>query len=1016
MIPGILNAATKPVKEVRMDDGTVYPWTQKRPPTKAEIDQLKAYHKQEGITSKKVYADVKDTFTSDPKPKNNIKTYFKAQSEGPKLQGERPANVSKEAKKQTDASMRQMSRQDEKGNRLDRKGQPIETWKVKHGVELSNRMQQIIGEAIKPVTDLVTEIVLPIPGLANRVKPVANSFTAGVINTPVNIAANAGNMLFAEDNSPENIIRSAFNIAVDTVPVKAPGFVKNLLKGVDTGFVDDALKTAEGSGIPAKSPRTKYKLDQARTSTPKAPKATPNTPESPEAPQKPVEGQESATTGVSHAEVDVLREKMNWTPRNPTQTKSDAQLAADAKKFDGKERTLADRVMDDEDGKVTLADEEAVALGKKLSTLKQEMMGAKAKNDADAFDLADEEAQRIADALDTSGTRQGRAFRARRFLFDGQEDAWTINRRAKKANQGQDLDIKQQAHLDKTIADLEAANTTLKAERDAAVNNLNLFKDATKSKRSKGPLTAERRRAEALNSLKRLGIPVAEDAPKVASTTGGMRSKQSGAINIPEGSTEQVARAVRGLVRSYADQGLNDWDKVLGKLKQDLPGIDEDQALYILSGKYKVATVEADLARKTAYEYLDGVKAQAIYKTKPFYKKVAHHAFELFNAGQRGAQTTLDNSLALIQSKNVLASRPGTWLKGVGHSFQAMLKKDPIRFAKEHKIEIEKHPLYAKAVQAKLSLSDVDGSFSKQEEYFAGQLHSKVPLLSHSKAAATVLGNTMRFDLFRKMAANLPANAPAEAYSDIAQYVNVLTGRGHGDVAQWLGGKVAGSVSYAPRFYWSKLQHNSMQPIWAAKTAVGRKEALKGYAMQMAGYGAALSTAMAFGWEVDLDPRSATFGKASKDGLRFDLFYQQSEGVRLMAQMFYGRISQKGNYTPPGDFGDYTYGDWIESKSSPLVKTIMRAGTGKTFDFEEGKSRDVVASDYWGSFIPLSLQEMYKNQDRPLTFPASFMGAGIDKPKPKSRSKKPIPPLITDPIVRKAEDFGRNLRHSLIGR
>jgi len=717
--------------------------------------------------------------------------------------------------------------------------------------------------------------------------------------------------------------------------------------------------------------------------------------------------------GISHAEVDTLRNEFNWSPRNPTEAKPDAQLAEDAKKLAGSESTIADRIVartekgEFQNPKETLSDEESVALGRRLTALKQQMEEAKAKGDGSAWDLADQEAQKIADALDETGSRQGRAFRARRFLFKGQDDSWTLNRRAVKANQGQPLDAAKQAELDKTIADLQAANKQLEAERDKAIKGLELFKSAVKSKssRGKGPLSGAQKRQSALNSLKKLGIEVSEEFPD-APQSGGMASKQSGAINIPAGSTEQVAKAVRSLARSYVDEGAKNWDDVLKLLKRDLPGIDEDQALFILSGEYKVKKVAADVHAKKVNAFMRDLKADAEYRTKPFIAKVTQFVGDLGNTTARSLQTTLDNSLALIQNKNVLMSRPGTWLKGVGTSFNAMAKKDPIEFARRHLAEIENHPLYAKAAQAKLSLSDVDGPFSKQEEFLAGMLENKVPGISHSKAMATTLGNTIRFDLFRKMAANLPNDAPAEAYEDIARLINIMTGKGTGRAAELLGSKEAGMIAYAPRFYLSKWQHNLGVPIWAAKTAAGRKEAIKSYAAQMAMYGTAFGAFEAFGWDVDFDPRSATFGKAfDKDRTRsIDLFYQQSEGVRVMAQMIWGRTSASGNYSEPGDWGDYGPGDYLESKLSPIGRTAQMAVTGKTFDDVTGERRSVNKHDYWKAYIPLSIKEMRKNPVLPWA-PISFMGGGVDVPrKQKANVKKPPPLQLIPPGVKRQLD------------
>jgi hypothetical protein len=709
--------------------------------------------------------------------------------------------------------------------------------------------------------------------------------------------------------------------------------------------------------------------------------------------------EEPKATGISHAEVDSLRKEIGWQPRNPTQAKPDADLLQESKKLTGKERTVADRVMSDEDGKVTLSDPEAVALGNKLKKLKREMLDAKAKDDVEAFDLADEEAQRIADALDESGTRQGRAFRARRFLFDGQEDSWTLNRRAKKANLDQPLNTKQQAHLDKQIKELEAANATLKAERDAAVQKLDLFKSAAESKRSKGPMTAQARRTAALNSLRKLGIPTAEDIAKNAPTGGGMKSKQSGAVRIPEGETEQVAKAVRMLVRSYEGQGLDNWDKVLGKLKQDLPGIDEEQALWILSGNYKQAKLEADLAKRNVNRFMSDVNRDAKYRSKPFFVKAMQFGVDALSTTQRSLQTTLDDSLALIQMKNVLMWKPGTWMKGVGKSLQAGLRHNPIEFARREMTKVENHPLYARAVKAKLGLSDVDGAFNKQEEFFAGRLENHVPGIANSKAMATVLANQMRFDLFRKLAAAGP-DTP-EYLEDIARQINIATGKGSGHIAELLGSKPAGFISYAPRFYWSSWQHTLGVPLFSAKTAAGKGQALKMYGTQLAFYGLAIKVAQEFGFEVELDPRSQNFGVATaKDGsYSFDLFKKQAEPIRVGAQMLYGKFSKKGKFTKATDSYQATdLYDYAEQKASPVLRMTKMAATGSVYDDTIGEQRTAKVSDFWGSYIPLSIKEMMKNKDKPGTFPASFFGANIDKGQKLSGSK---PFGLVPPGVRK---------------
>lgn len=695
--------------------------------------------------------------------------------------------------------------------------------------------------------------------------------------------------------------------------------------------------------------------------------------------------------GVSHSEIDGLRKDLGWEPRK-RDPKTDAQMIADSKIVEGKESVIANRITSDPDGVETLAEHEALAVGKRLKTLRDEMRLAKNTDDGAKYDILDTEAQQLANALDVSGSRQGRAFRARQFLYN-EMDEWTIERSVRKANGGVDLTGKRLAEQDKIIDGLSKTIATLSKELDQARKDAFAWVSSkAKSKASTGPKIGETRRSDALARLKRLGVPVAEEGELLS---GGMKSKQSGAIHIPQGSTEQVAMAVRGLTKSYGELGAKNWDDVFARLEKDLPGIEEEQALFILSGKYKAAKIEADVAKRNANQFLSRVKADAMARQKPIVAKALSLGMDVLNTSQRSLQTTLDDSMALIQGKNVLTWKPGTWIKGVGNGLAAGFRANPIDYAERHLVNIQNDPLYSRAVQAKLALSDVKGSFQGQEETVAGLLENKIPGLANSKAMATVTMNQMRFDLFRKLAAAGPDNA--DYLEDIARIINVATGKGDGKLAQWIGGKEGGMVFYAPRYYVSKWQHNFGQPLWKAKTAEGMREAGKMYGSQLAGYGILLKTVQELGFEVELDPRSANFGRASNGQWSFDLFNQQSEGLRVAAQLAYGRISKKGEYKDPGEFGAYDLETYIGSKFSAGIKSGRQIVEGKRYDDEAGGYVDATYRDFWRNYIPISVQEAKKMGWKPGMMGGSFFGGNLDKPfNPKSGVPKlePLPPGV----------------------
>jgi len=245
-------------------DGTKYEWTKKGNPTQADVDAIVKYHETNVAPSNKAVAQggkaVSDTLTGMFGPKtaksDNVTSFFQSQNADKKT----TAPINPKAIAAADKSMQLANRRNAKGQHLDTKGNVIPDYKVQDGIDISNASQKAITDFIKPVTDFLGGVVGEMSS-ANRVpggreisQNLTGSVIGGIINSPIDLAANAGNMLFPIDNSPANIVRSGANIAAQVLPLEAIPGVKTLIKSGE-GVADDfakALGSAEGSGLPKK--------------------------------------------------------------------------------------------------------------------------------------------------------------------------------------------------------------------------------------------------------------------------------------------------------------------------------------------------------------------------------------------------------------------------------------------------------------------------------------------------------------------------------------------------------------------------------------------------------------------------------------------------------------------------------------------------------------------------------------------------------------------------------------------
>jgi len=511
-------------------------------------------------------------------------------------------------------------------------------------------------------------------------------------------------------------------------------------------------------------------------------------------------------------------------------------------------------------------------------------------------------------------------------------------------------------------------------------------KVATLTKESVSPMS----RKDARSTLKALGYTVLnQDAPG----------------QVPKMSQDSFARAIRTLAREVIDEsGEVSFDSIIDGIKAKVSGLSDEDILAALSGRYKKARIEMDVQKSRIQRAMNQLRRDAEFNELSTAGKAMRTALSFVNSTGRTLKASLDVSAPFIQGlPSLMSGNAKGWavafkesMKGVKGGMDAM---DTVM------AEIAQHPMYARARAAGVQLSDGISYTSREEQFmdeFTRKLHrlGKVGDLiakpyESSEAMYTIFLNKLRFEMFVKMAAAAPDDA---AYlKDIGSMVNVLTGRGTGKVADFMGNDVMAGVFFAPRYNYSLWQNAFGRPITGATTKAGRALAMKVYAKQAASIAGIAGLVHAMGGKMDLDPSSQTFGYIQlPDGTRVNPYGKVLEPLRTVAQLFLGSISNKGNYTAPGSFNAMSMFDYAERKVSPAARLLGTVTTGKVYDSSIEKSRTAkpydVLSDFFTPMAGSSAYSSYQagGMQRQLAF-LEFLGISSKGPK---TSKKPIPPIF----------------------
>lgn len=390
--------------------------------------------------------------------------------------------------------------------------------------------------------------------------------------------------------------------------------------------------------------------------------------------------------------------------------------------------------------------------------------------------------------------------------------------------------------------------------------------------------------------------------------------------------------------------------------------------------------MEYGRARVALKNYLDDLKlkadkfSMAEFKTNPG-KGLAKLGTEI--AGNTKAiQASLDDSAIFRQGWKTLWTHPGIWAKNSLDSIRNIIKtfgKDEV--LNELNADIVSRPNYDLMQKAKLDIGTA-------EEAYPTALPEKIPgfgrVYKATENAYTAFVRKTRADVFDKyidIAQKTGVDLTDKELLSIGKMVNSLTGRGSLGKLDAVS-KEINSVFFSPKMLKSQFDV-LLQPITGAGgSSFVRKQAAINLLKIISGTAAVLGVAKAVKPDsVEIDPRSANFGKIRVKDTRFDVTGGMDSVITLAARLM--TMSSKSSTTnkvsklnAKDKKGDPAFGattgedvvvDFLGNKLSPVGNVIKDLLKDQTFD---GK-KPSLANEGLSLITPLPVKTFQELKNNP---------------------------------------------------
>lgn len=342
---------------------------------------------------------------------------------------------------------------------------------------------------------------------------------------------------------------------------------------------------------------------------------------------------------------------------------------------------------------------------------------------------------------------------------------------------------------------------------------------------------------------------------------------------------------------------------------------------------------------KVAFDdYVNGLKHEATTKKLSEYIKPQNYVEGISNVAglAKSMKASLDNSVIGRQGLKVLLTHPDVWLKNSAESFVDMARTfGGHEVMNEVRADVMSRPNAINGLYKKEGLA-----VGVKEEAYPIHISEKIPVLGKlfkaSETAFTAFQYRTRADVFDQYVKI--AEAAGGDTQGLGLLANSLTGRGKLGALEPVANKI-NTLMFSPRFLKSNIDTLTAHSLdYKNMGETAKKQAAINTLKIIAGIAGVLAIAKAVNPDsVELDPRSADFGKIKIGDTRFDA----SGGIapiltlaaRLATQSSKSSVTGNVNQLNSGKFGSQTGVDvalnFLMNKASPAAGIVIDMLKGK---------------------------------------------------------------------------------------
>ena len=337
----------------------------------------------------------------------------------------------------------------------------------------------------------------------------------------------------------------------------------------------------------------------------------------------------------------------------------------------------------------------------------------------------------------------------------------------------------------------------------------------------------------------------------------------------------------------------------------------------------------------------------------------------------KSMKASFDVSVIGRQGIKTLFTHPDIWLKNsqraFGDFYNSMTGKDAM---KEVRADVLSRPNALNGLYKKEGLA-----VGVQEEAFPSSAPENIPIIGDvfkgSQDSFTAWQYRTRADVFDRLV-EVAEKTDADI-TGLGRMVNSLTGRGDIGVLE-PSAKVLNNVFFSPRFLKSNIDILTAHALDKNMSPFVRKEAAINTIKVIFGVASVLAIAKAINPDsVELDARSADFGKIKIGNTRFDVSGGMSSIVTLASRIAFqsSKSSVTGLVTPlnSGKFGAKTGWDvvstFFENKLSPAASVFRDYLKGQDF---QGK-KPTIKGEMANLFVPLPITNYMELKNDPESAP-----------------------------------------------